>query len=185
MLIVVQPKSGLNLQPRSLSVRICSTLISITGIIFIGISGVAGFACQRQSIAEISGDKNICVLDVSSGFTATDREIALTDLRRAALKQELPNGHSAYQRPAYQVVLLTRKGEIPLTDSSPTDKEEKLQTVEKINQFLWNPGKSDLQVNFGNYDWRDGLGLFLATVGIGAQLFAEQITRCCSEVRET
>ena len=181
MLVLIKAKPKLNFHPKPLGIRISSALLFITGTLLVSIGGIKSVTCYRHVSTEIAETRSTCVLDASRVFVPTEREIDLGDLKHAALKEQLNNSHTAYQHKAYQVVLLTQKGEIPLTSASRADKEEKAIITAEINQFLQNPRRLNLQVRLENYLWRDAVGLFLFTVGVAAQLFADQLARCFSE----
>lgn len=183
MLVLIKAKPKLNFHPKPIGVRISSALLFITGTLLVSAGGVKSVTCIKGASTGIANSSSTCVVEASRVLVPTERKIDLEDLKRAALREQLNNDHTAYKHKAYQVVLLTRQGEIPLTSASRADKEEKNTIASEINQFLDNSRQRNLRVNLENYLWRDAVGLFLFTVGVMAQLFAEQLAQSFSRTR--
>lgn len=137
-----------------------------------GVGGFTTLTCHRQASFMAGTTSNgVCKLTTYRPLASTTQEIALTDLYKAKLAQL----HRHHYHVSYQVVLLTHRGEIPLTSSSPTQRNWKTEVTEDINQFLQTPEQVNLQLEFENQSWTGTFGFSLAVIGTGAGLFAKQL----------
>ncbi|NEQ21916.1 MAG: hypothetical protein F6K28_22490 [Microcoleus sp. SIO2G3] len=171
-------KLKLQQQNQPLSVLVFSVVIYITGLTFMGFGGVSTLTCQRQGTSSTTLKiQNTCTLDNSSFVTPRQQDIALADLLSAELKR-----HSRSYHVAYQVVLLTQSDEIPLMNSSPTDRNAKVAMVDEINQFLQNPEQQQLHLQLEDSRYSSIFGFLLIATGIGSRLFARQIISCLSAI---
>jgi hypothetical protein len=171
-------KLKLQQQSQPLSVLVFSVVIYITGLTFMGFGGVSTLTCHRQGTSSNPLKiQNTCKLNNSSFITPHQQEIALANLLRAKL-----NRHSRSYHLAYQVVLLTQIGEIPLMSASPTDRNAKVAMVNEINHFLQNPEQQQLHLQLEDSRYSSIFGFLLIATGIGSRLFAQQIISCLSAI---
>ncbi|MBD1870119.1 hypothetical protein H6F88_03790 [Oculatella sp. FACHB-28] len=172
-MVILEPIKSKNYSvPRPGGVWLLGVLLSMTGIVLMGVGGFTTLTCHRQAslMADTTSD-GVCKLTTYRPLASTTQEIALTDLHEAKLAQL----HRHHYHVGYQVVLLTHAGEIPLTSSSPTQRDWKTEVTEDINRFLQTPERVKLQLQLENQSWAGTFGFSLAVIGTGAGLFAKQL----------
>lgn len=172
-MVILEPIKSKNYSvPQLIGVRLLSILISMTGLVVMGAGGFTTLTCDRQALPTTdTASAGICRLTTYRPLAATTQEIALTDLHKAKLAQL----HRHHYHVSYQVILLTHAGEIPLTRSSPTERDWKTEVTEDINRFLQTPERVELQLQLENQFWASTFGFSLAVIGTGAGLFAKQL----------
>jgi hypothetical protein len=174
-MVILEPIKSKNYSgPQLIGVRLLSILISMTGLVVMGAGGFTTLTCDRQAPLTTTTDTapaGICKLTTYRPLSSTTQEIALTDLYQA----KLAHLHRHHYHVSYQVVLLTHAGEIPLTGSSPTERDWKTEVTEDINRFLQTPEREELQLQLENQSWASTFGFSLAVIGTGAGLFAKQL----------
>jgi hypothetical protein len=74
---------------------------------------------------------------------------------------------------AYQVILITSEGEVPITEASPVQRDWKTQVTSDINGFLNTPQQSNLTLQLDDQSWCYIVGLLLATAGTGFSLLSK------------
>lgn len=141
--------------------------------------GVSTLVCQRQEPQpDASKVLSSCTLANSSLVSFNPKEMALADLDKAELDRQSRAYHIAYQ-----VVLHTQSGTIPLTSASPSDRNIKVTMVEEINHFLQHSERQQLMLQLEDSRHSQVFGFLLIVTGISSRLFARQIVRCLGAIR--
>lgn len=154
---------------QSSGARAIALITALAGSLFIGMSGRTTLTCQRSiSSARLAFSQNGCTLDNSSFFSFSPVQIALSDLYEAQVKR----GYEHRYYVSYQVVLITAKGEIPITDASPSQRGWKSQVASDINGFLSKPHQGELTLRLEDQQWSYIVGLLVAIAGTGLSLAA-------------
>lgn len=149
--------------------RAIGLVTALAGATFIGTAGLTTLTCQRSSSsARLALSQGDCTLNNSSLFHLNPVQIKLSDLHEAQLKRRY--GHPYYV--AYQVILVTSEGEVPITEASPTERGWKAQVTSDINGFLNTPQRSTLTLQLNDQGWCYIVGLLLATAGTGFSLLS-------------
>jgi hypothetical protein len=173
MVILNSTKLKNDAEPQPLGVGLVSTLISLTGILFISLEDSTTLTCWRQPLGTITGTHGVCTVTTARPFVSFSKEIEMHHLIAARLKRLYRHRYHM----GYQVVLQTATGEIPITSDSPTERSWKEQIAADINRFLKKPGQTDLQLQLEHSAWTSIFGFSLVAIGTGAGLFARQITQ--------
>jgi hypothetical protein len=172
MAILEQTSTKLKLQFRPWYIWIFGLLSPVfTLYIFSVIVQTNSFTCQRRE-----PNQGNCQLVTTYFILSNTKNIPLSELQGARFDQEPNNDGSQNQ----QVVLLTKKGEIPFgftRNYHPKTVTELNSIAERINEFVNNPQQPSLHLQQGipAFGW-----VFSAVTGVNLlwTLFCSDVTTC-------
>ena len=140
------------------------------GVIAFGAS-LTTLTCERGGATQGS-----CTLTQQRPGRSTTRAIALEDLRGAEIESNTSRSRSSTSsgrtrsrsRTTYRVVLLTTRGDIPLTGAYSSDYEAKQRQVDQLTTFLADGSARTLTLRQDNRAFGYVLGGAFAAAGLAA-----------------